>query len=222
MGTFPERCLLQHTASNRVYDTPGRLVRCPLGGFVRDIVYDEAERITSYTHYDALLRATTAAKALNQGFVLGSMSYRLPPQSIVQSTRGFTLLELLVVMVIIGLLASYVAPRYFDQIGKSEIKATRAQLDAFDKALATYRLDTGHFPSTDQSLRALVEKPSDEPKWAGPYLARALPPDPWSHAYVYRNPGDNGRDYELMSLGKDGQRGGTGENADISIWDTGR
>lgn len=131
------------------------------------------------------------------------------------------MLELLVVMVIIGLLASYVAPRYFDQIGKSEIKTTRAQLDAFDKALATYRLDMGHFPSTEQSLRALAERPSDEAKWAGPYLARALRPDPWGHPYVYRNPGDNGRDYELMSLGKDGQRGGAGENADISIWDTG-
>ena len=150
------------------------------------------------------------------------MSFRSAQLPTLRITRGFTLLELLVVMVIIGLLASYVAPRYFDQIGKSEIKTTRAQLDALDKALATYRLDTGHFPSTEQSLRALVEKPSDEPKWAGPYLSRALPPDPWGRAYVYRNPGDNGRDYELMSLGKDGQPGGTGENADISIWDTGR
>jgi general secretion pathway protein G len=135
---------------------------------------------------------------------------------------GFTLLELLVVMVIIGLLASYVAPRFFDQVGKSEIKATRAQLDALDKALATYRLDTGHYPSTEQGLKALTERPSDEPKWSGPYLAKALPPDPWGHAYVYRLPGDDGHDYELLSYGKDGQRGGTGENADISIWDTGR
>ena len=125
-------------------------------------------------------------------------------------------------MVIIGLLASYVAPRYFDQIGKSEIKATRAQLDAFDKALATYRLDTGRYPTTEQSLRALVDHPSDEPKWSGPYLAKALPTDPWGHAYVYRNPGANAHDYDLMSLGKDGQPGGTAENADISIWDAGR
>jgi len=136
--------------------------------------------------------------------------------------RGFTLLELLVVMVIIGLLASYVAPRFFDQIGKSEIKAARAQLDALDKALATYRLDTGHYPSTEQGLKALAERPSDEAKWSGPYLAKALPPDPWGHAYVYRLPGDAGHDYELLSYGKDGQRGGTGENADISVWDTGR
>ena len=139
-----------------------------------------------------------------------------------RGARGFTLLELLVVMVIIGLLASYVAPRFFDQIGKSEVKATRAQLDALDKALATYRLDTGHFPSSEKGLKALVERPADEPKWSGPYLAKALPPDPWGRAYVYRLPGEQGRDYDLLSLGKDGQRGGTGENADISVWDSGR
>jgi general secretion pathway protein G len=136
--------------------------------------------------------------------------------------RGFTLLELLVVMVIIGLLASYVAPRFFDQVGKSEIKTVRAQLDAFDKALASYRLDVGHYPSTEQGLQALVERPSDEAKWSGPYLARALPSDPWSHPYVYRQPGGAGHDYELLSYGKDGQRGGSGEGADISIWDSGR
>jgi len=136
--------------------------------------------------------------------------------------RGFTLLELLVVMVIIGLLASYVAPRFFDQVGKSEIKATRAQLDAFDKALGAYRLDTGHYPSTDQGLKSLVERPTDEPRWSGPYLSKAVPLDPWGHAYIYRQPGDQNHDYDLVSYGKDGQRGGTGENADISVWDSGR
>lgn len=136
--------------------------------------------------------------------------------------EGFTLLELLVVVAIIGLLASYVAPRYFDQIGKSEVKTTRAQLDAFEKALVSFRIDTDHFPSTEQSLRALVDKPSDEPKWGGPYLSRGVPNDPWGRAYVYRHPGSNGRDYDLLSFGKDGQSGGTGENADISIWDSGR
>ena len=139
-----------------------------------------------------------------------------------RAAQGFTLLELLVVMVIIGLLASYVAPRYFDQIGKSETKAARAQLDALDKSLAAYRLDAGHYPSTAQSLKALVERPADEPKWSGPYLARALPADPWGRAYLYRLPGDAGHDYELMTLGKDGQPGGTAENADVSIWDSGR
>ena len=135
---------------------------------------------------------------------------------------GFTLLELLVVMVIIGLLASYVAPKFFDQVGKSEVKAVRAQLGAFEKALATYRLDTGHFPSSEQGLRALMDRPADEPKWSGPYLSRVLPGDPWGRAYVYRQPGDASHDYELLSLGKDGQAGGTGENADLSLWDSGR
>ena len=135
---------------------------------------------------------------------------------------GFTLLELLVVMVIIGLLASYVAPRFFDQIGKSEVKAARAQLNAFEKALGTYRLDTGHFPTTDQGLRALVERPSDDPRWSGPYLSKALPLDPWGRAYIYRQPGEQGHDYELKSLGKDGLQGGSAEAADISVWDSGR
>ena len=125
-------------------------------------------------------------------------------------------------MVIIGLLASFVAPRYFDQIGKSEMKAARAQLDALDKALATYRLDTGHYPSTEQGLKALVQQPSNEPKWAGSYLAKDVPLDPWGNAYVYRQPGDNGHDFELSSLGRDGRVGGTGQDADLSIWDSGR
>lgn len=136
--------------------------------------------------------------------------------------QGFTLLELLVVMVIIGLLASYVAPRYFDQIGKSEVKATRAQLDAFEKALGAYRLDVGHYPTAEQGLRSLVERPSDEPKWSGPYLSKNVPSDPWGRAYLYRSPGDASHEFELQSLGKDGQRGGAGLDADISVWDTGR
>lgn len=136
--------------------------------------------------------------------------------------RGFTLLELLVVMVIIGLLASYVGPRLFDQLGKSEVKATRAQIDAFGKALDTYRLDTGHYPNTEQGLKALVERPPNEPKWGGPYLLKAVPPDPWGHEYIFKSPGDNQRDYDLTSLGKDGQRGGEGEAADINSWENAR
>ena len=132
------------------------------------------------------------------------------------TSPGFTLLELLVVMVIIGLLASYVAPRFFEQVDKSSVKTAMAQLDAFDKAIGTYRLDTGHVPSAEQGLRALVERPTDEPRWSGPYLNRALPLDPWGHAYTYKVPGDSGRDYTLSSLGKDGQPGGMGLDADIT------
>ena len=139
-----------------------------------------------------------------------------------RAQMGFTLLELLVVMVIIGLLASYVAPRFFDQVGKSEVKAARAQLNAFEKALGAYRLDAGRFPTADQGLKALVERPGDEPKWSGPYLSKAVPTDPWGRAYIYRQPGDQGHDYELKSLGKDGQQGGSAETSDISVWDAGR
>lgn len=138
------------------------------------------------------------------------------------NNRGFTLLELLVVMVIIGLLASYVGPRFFGQVGKSEVKAARAQIDAFGKALDTYRLDVGHYPSTEQGLKALSDKPSDEARWAGPYLQKSVPTDPWGNAYQYKVPGDKGRDYDLISLGKDGQVGGSDEGVDIHSWDTGR
>jgi general secretion pathway protein G len=131
--------------------------------------------------------------------------------------RGFTLLELLVVMVIIGLLAGYVAPRYFAQIGKSEMKAARAQINALEKALDQYRLDTGHYPTTEQGLAALMTKPNDETRWEGPYLRRAVPLDPWGNAYVYKSPGEHG-DIDLLSYGKDGQPGGTGEAADITNW----
>ncbi len=130
--------------------------------------------------------------------------------------RGFTLLELLVVMLIIGLLAAYVGPRYFAQLGKSEQGAARAQIESFAKALDAYRLDTGHYPSIDKGLNALVVKPGDEPRWQGPYLQKAVPLDPWGRAYVYRAPGANG-DFDVMSLGKDGQPGGEGDNADVAF-----
>jgi general secretion pathway protein G len=130
---------------------------------------------------------------------------------------GFTLLELLVVMVIIGLLAGYVAPKYFAQIGKSETKTAMAQIDALGKALDQYRLDTGHYPTTEQSLAALFTHPANDPKWDGPYLKKAVPPDPWGRAYVYRQPGEHG-EYDLFSYGKDGQPGGVGDAVDVTNW----
>ena len=131
--------------------------------------------------------------------------------------RGFTLLELLVVMVIIGLLAGYVGPKYFAQIGKSEVKSTRAQIDALEKALDQYRLDTGRYPSTEQGLSALMVQPSGETKWQGPYLKKAVPQDPWGKPYQYKFPGEHS-EFDLYSFGKDGQPGGTAENADITNW----
>jgi len=127
---------------------------------------------------------------------------------------GFTLLELLVVVVIIGLLAGFVAPRYFGQVGKSEVNVAKAQIDALEKALDQYRLDTGRYPSTELGLKALVERPADEPKWAGPYLRKGVPLDPWGKPYIYRFPGEKG-DFDVLSFGKDGQAGGSGEAADI-------
>jgi general secretion pathway protein G len=132
-------------------------------------------------------------------------------------SSGFTLLELLVVMVIIGLLAGYVGPKYFGQVGKSEVKVARAQLDALDKALDQYRLDTGHYPATAQGLSALMKQPSGESRWAGPYLKKDVPPDPWGAAYQYQSPGEHG-EFDLYSYGKDGQPGGSGEAADITNW----
>lgn len=130
---------------------------------------------------------------------------------------GFTLLELLVVMVIIGLLAGYVGPRYFSQIGKSEVKAARAQIDALEKALDQYRIDVGHYPTTEQGLPALMAAPSGEGRWAGPYLRKAVPDDPWGKPYQYRQPGEHG-DFDLFSYGPDGQPGGEGEAADVTNW----
>lgn len=130
-----------------------------------------------------------------------------------KKSKGFTLLELLVVIVIIGLLAGYVAPRYFGQVGKSEVQVARAQIDSLEKALDQYRLDTRHYP---QALEALNSKPESEANWSGPYLKKSVPNDPWGRPYVYRVPGSKS-DYDLYSLGRDGKPGGTGEDADIGI-----
>ncbi len=129
---------------------------------------------------------------------------------------GFTLLELLVVMVIIGLLAGFVAPRYFAQVGKSQVKVARAQIDALDKALDQFRLDVGRYPTTEEGLQVLVTPPSGEPNWAGPYLKKGVPADPWGRPYAYQQPGTHGVDFELTSYGKDGRPGGTGEDADLT------
>lgn len=147
------------------------------------------------------------------------MMHSKPSQTARRPTRsnGFTLLELLVVILIIGLLTGIVGPRFLGQIGRSEVTAAKAQLDAFDKALQAYRIDTGRFPSTAQGLPALLAAPADEPRWRGPYLKGQIPLDPWGRAYQYRAPGSPGKDFDLQSLGKDGAAGGTGDDADLII-----
>lgn len=128
---------------------------------------------------------------------------------------GFTLLELLVVVTIIGLLAGFVGPRYFSQVGKSEVATAKAQIDALEKALDQYRLDVGRYPNGELGLKALVERPTGEQKWNGPYLRKAVPVDPWGKAYLYQAPGQSG-DFDLVSFGRDGRPGGSGEDADIA------
>jgi general secretion pathway protein G len=132
---------------------------------------------------------------------------------------GFTLLELLVVIVIIGLLAAYVGPKYFTQIGKSQVQVARAQIEGFDKALDQYRIDIGHYPTSEQGLAALSAAPANEPRWRGPYLKKNVPVDPWGTAYVYKIPSSEpNRDFDLVSYGKDTKSGGTGDDADITSW----
>ena len=108
-----------------------------------------------------------------------------------RSMQGFTLLELLVVMVIIGLLAGYVGPKYFSQIGKSEIKATRAQIDGLGKAIDQFRLDVGRYPTTEEGLASLITRPANLTKWDGPYLSKNVPLDPWGNAYLYKLTGSS-------------------------------
>lgn len=133
-----------------------------------------------------------------------------------KNEAGFTLLELLVVVLIIGLLASYVGPKYFSQIGKSEVTTAKAQIDAYAKAVDNFRLDMGRFPTTEEGLTALNTRPAEGgEKWNGPYLRKDVIPDPWGHPYLYRAPGTKS-EFEILSYGRDGQPGGTGLDADIS------
>lgn len=132
--------------------------------------------------------------------------------------RGFTLLELLVVLVIIGLLAGIVGPTLFKNVGKSEITTAKAQIDSLSKAIDTYRLDNGHFPSTEEGLQVLTTRPSNASNWSGPYLKKAVPLDPWGLPYHYKSAGDHNPDYDLYSYGPDKVQGGTNENADIGNW----
>ena len=134
-----------------------------------------------------------------------------------QPAAGFSLIELLVVMVIIGLLAALVAPRFIRQEEKAKLKAARAQIELLGTALDTFRLDVGRYPTTQEGLDALRRQPGGVERWDGPYLKKDVPLDPWTHPYVYRCPGQHG-DFDLLSYGADGQEGGDADNADIKNW----
>ena len=133
-------------------------------------------------------------------------------------TDGFTLIELLVVMVIIGLLAALVAPRFVRQEEKAKMKAARAQIELLGTALDTFRLDVGRYPTTQEGLEALRQQPGGLPKWDGPYLKKGVPLDPWGKPYSYESPGRHGP-YDLLSYGADGAQGGEGDNRDITSWE---
>jgi general secretion pathway protein G len=130
---------------------------------------------------------------------------------------GFTLIELLVVLVIIGLLATMVAPNFIGQSEKAKPKAARAQLEQFRNALDMFQLDVGRYPTSEEGLQALRQPPASAARWSGPYLRDEIPLDPWGHPYVYRSPGEGGANYDLGSYGADGRSGGDGNNADIVV-----
>lgn len=139
------------------------------------------------------------------------------PRRTPRRTAGFTLIEILVVLVILGLLAGLVGPRLFGKVDSSKVKTAETQVKMLKTALQTFRLDVGRFPTTDEGLAALAAKPegSDLPAWAGPYLDEALPQDPWGHPYQYRDEPAAGQDFTLYSMGSDGEPGGEGLAADI-------
>ena len=131
--------------------------------------------------------------------------------------KGFTLIELLLVMVIIGLLAALVGPRFFGQEKKARQRAAKGQIALFEAALDNYRLDVGRYPTTEQGLQALREKPDEVEKWDGPYLKKTVPADPWGNPFAYESPSEHG-DYAIISYGADGSPGGEDVDTDIVSW----
>jgi len=133
-----------------------------------------------------------------------------------KNQRGFTLIEILVVMVMIALLASLVGPKLFPKLGKGKQSAAKAQISLIEQALDQFRLDVGRYPTTQEGLNALVTNPG-MPKWEGSYLKKGLPVDPWDKPYQYTSPGSHG-EFDLLSYGRDGKPDGGGEDADVVSW----
>jgi general secretion pathway protein G len=143
---------------------------------------------------------------------------RLPRRRARGGEAGFTLVEILVVITIIGLIMALVGPRVLNYLAESKVKAARIQVESFASSLDLFYLDAGRYPSTSEGLAALAQRPGAVESWNGPYLRTgAVPNDPWGHPYVYRSPGEHGP-YDIVSYGADGQQGGTGTAADIESW----
>lgn len=132
---------------------------------------------------------------------------------------AFTLVELLVVIVIIALLSSLVAPKFFGKLDTAKVKTAYTQMQMLSQALDSFRLDTGKYPTTAEGLQVLWAKSSDIKNWDGPYLPKVVKEDPWGNPYHYKQPGKEGNPYDLYSLGSDGKEGGSGDAKDISVWD---
>jgi len=131
---------------------------------------------------------------------------------------GFTLIEIMVVMVIIGLLMALVGPNLIGRSEKAKSQAAAMQIERLGTVLDTFRLDIGRYPTTQEGLQALVTRPNGIERWDGPYLNKGVPKDPWDRPYVYRSPGEGGRPYDIYSLGADGAPGGQDQNRDITSW----
>jgi general secretion pathway protein G len=157
----------------------------------------------------------------NDGWRGGSLfieTLRPNNRKFLNNETGFTLVELIVVVIIIGLLAGLVLPQFIRQEEKAKVKTAKAQIELFATALDTFRLDVGRYPTTEEGLQALRQKPGGLERWDGPYLKKDLPQDPWGKPYVYRSPGQQGP-YEIISYGADGALGGEGDNRDITSWE---
>ncbi len=143
----------------------------------------------------------------------------LKKRSYLLRNGGFTLLELLIVMIIIGLLAALIGPKMIGRVGESRQTVAKQQIEGFSTALEMFKLDTTRYPTQEQGMEALVATPHGVENWKGPYLKKKfIPKDPWGNEYVYVYPGENG-DYDIISYGADGAEGGDGENADVVSWE---
>jgi general secretion pathway protein G len=138
-------------------------------------------------------------------------------QKVAGSSAGFTLIELLVVLAIIGLLAGLVGPRMMNALGGAKTKTAKVQIKDLEQSLEMYKLDVGQYPSNNEGLNALMQKPGNADGWNGPYLKSDVPKDPWKRDYIYKFPGERG-DIDIFTLGQDGAPGGEGEDTDVGSW----